>query len=174
MKKVRYAIGAAPLLGMMIPAAGAANAAAAVPPAQAPRVTAPHTDAGAAARLAAGHGKSAQYAVPFVNCGSNKIQGAFSANGHFHGAFNYSGVNCIHSQWASLNFAKTGLTERVRFYSGNGALERTTWQAGKIFHSPTYTFWTSVPNLNAHKVCEALVLNSNHTVVKYGPLCETV
>jgi hypothetical protein len=159
MKKVRYVIGAAgvaPALGLMIPAANAATA-----------VT--HAPKNPAKTVSFDHGN-----IPDIKCGSNKIAGVFSANGHFHGAFNYSGANCIHSQWASLNFSKTGLTERTRFYSGNGTLERTTYQAGRIFHSPTYTFWSSVPNLNAHKVCQALVLNGNHNTVKYGPLCYTV
>ena len=159
MKKVRYAIGAAgvaPALGLMIPAANAAT-------------TVAHAPKNPAKTVSFEHGNK-----PDVKCGSNKIQGVFSANGRFHGAVNFSGVNCIHAQWASLNFAKTGLTERTRFYSGNGTLERTTYQAGRIFHSPTYTFWSSVPNLNALRVCQALVLNSNHNTVKYGPLCYTV
>jgi len=152
MKKVRYvigAVGAAPALGLMMPAVNATAA-----------VTHP--------------AKNAAKTVPLApTCGSNKIQGIFSANGHFHGAFTYSGVNCIHRQYASLNFAKKGLTERVRFYSGGGGLERTAYLGGKIAHSPSNTLWSSYPNFNAHKVCEALVLNGNHNSVKYGPLCET-
>jgi hypothetical protein len=154
MKKVRYvigAVGAAPALGLMMPAAKATAA-----------VTHPAKNAAKTVSLA-----------PDQTCGSNKIQGVFSANGRFHGAFTYSGVNCIHRQYASLNFAKTGLTERVRYYSGGGGLEHSAYLGGKIFHSPSYTFWSSYPNFNAHKVCEALVLNGNHKSVKYGPLCET-
>ena len=107
---------------------------------------------------------------PLVNCGNRHNNSTVSADGHFRAIIEYSGV-CVWGQAAKLFKRQTGLTERVRFYSGGGALERTTWQAGTI--SGSQTIFSSLPNMNAHKVCQALVENSHRSVVKYGPLCET-
>jgi hypothetical protein len=156
MKRVRYAIGAlgmAPALGLMIPAA--AHAAATAP--QAPQ----------------GAGKTVsleQRTSPLVTCGNGHYKTTLNNANNFRGTIHYSGT-CIRSQQAVLYFSKKGLTERTRFYSGGGTLERTTWQAGHIFRG--FTSWYSLPNMYAHEVCEALVLNSNHNTVKYGPDCET-
>jgi hypothetical protein len=155
MKKVRYAlgaVGAVPALGLMLPAANAMPAA-------------PHVTKGASKTVSLGHGSR-----PLVGCGHGHTK--YTQKGPLGGQIGYSGTTCIHSQWAILYKKQTGLTERARFYSGGGYLERTTWQAGKISTSHT-TFFSSVPNLNARQVCEALVANGNHNDVKYGPVCET-
>jgi hypothetical protein len=154
-KKVRYAIGAVgviPALGLMAPAANAAAAA--------PRVA-----GGASKTVALERGNA-----PLYSCGHGHTK--YAQNGSLGGEIGYSGTTCIHSQWAELDHFQKGLTERVRFYSGAGTLETTNWQAGHDIDNQ-YTFFSSVPNLNAHKVCEALVANSNHSDVKYGPVCET-
>jgi hypothetical protein len=154
-KKVRYAVGAVgviPALGLMVPAA---NAATAVP------------------RVAGGAGKTVALErgnEPLYGCGHGHTK--YTGHASIGGQIGYSGTNCIHSQWAELFHYQTGLTERVRFYSGGGSLETTNWQAGHDIDNQ-YTFFSSVPNLNAREVCEALVANGNHSDVKYGPVCET-
>lgn len=153
MKKVRYAIGAvgiAPALGlMMAPAANAATAA-------------PHTakDAGKTVSLELGR-------TPLLNCSGAHYASDF--NNGMSGAIRFTG-SCVRSQEAQIHHSQKGLTERVRFYSIHGTRVRETWQAGNIFRG--FTSWHSVPNTRAHEVCEALVANSNHANVKYGPACE--
>ncbi|HUA31242.1 MAG TPA: hypothetical protein VMC03_20335 [Streptosporangiaceae bacterium] len=159
MKKVRLvisAVGVAPALGLIAPAT--ANAAATVT-----------------------HGpKKAAKTVPILRrngpdytCASSKINGeSWSKDYRYHAANTYGGTNCIHHQWASLDFAQTGLAERVRYYSGGGKQEgNTLYLAGKI-NSGSSTLWQSYPNFNAAEVCQALVANGNHNDVEYGPLCE--
>lgn len=161
MKKVRYvfgAVGMAPALGMIAPAINMA---------------APGAQAGPgrpAKTVSLDHGGTALVNdTPLADCGSRIARVA--SKGLLQGYINYSGV-CVHSQGATLFKVQTGLTERARFYSGAGRLERTTWQAGRIWSSSGVTRFGSVPNSFAHKVCEALVANGNHNDVKYGPVCE--
>src|SRR6266700_1706743 len=107
MKKVRYAIGAAgmaPALGLMMPAMNATAAGAHAAPKN------------GAKTVSLDHGKT-----PLVSCGARHSKGA--TKGPLHGIINYSGV-CVHSQAAWLDKAQSGLTERIRFYSGGGRLER--------------------------------------------------
>jgi hypothetical protein len=156
MKKVRYAIGAvgiAPALGlMMAPAANAATAATA----------APHTAKNAGKTVSLELGRTL-----LLNC--NGVHAATNFNNGMSGAIRYSG-SCVRSQEAQIHHSQKGLTERVRFYSIHGTRVRETWQAGNIFRG--FTSFHSVPNTRAHEVCEALVANSNHANVKYGPACE--
>jgi hypothetical protein len=153
MKKVRYAIGAvgiAPALGlMMVPAANAATAV-------------PHTakDAGKTVSLELGR-------TPLLNCSG--AHAASNVNNGLNGYIYHTG-SCVRSQQAILYHSQKGLTERIRFYSIHGARVRETWQPGAIFRG--FTSFHSVPNIKAHEVCEALVANSNHANVKYGPACE--
>jgi len=159
MKKVRVLglVGVAPTaIGLAVPAA---NAAAAVT----------HSPRDGAKTVLLWHGDAPQ--VPLVNCGAGRHQRATSTHGHLTGSIMYSG-RCINFQSASLNTPQRGLTERTRFYSRDGTLERTTWQEGHIHYFGGYTSFKSYPNLNAYEVCEALVANSNHNNVKYGPVCE--
>ena len=160
MKRVRYAIGAigvAPALGLMMPAA---NAAATVP--QAP---------GSAGKTVSLQHRLAAQPVPLVNCASGRRQDATSTHGYMTASIAYS-HRCINCQYVGLAKTQTGLTERTRFYSYKGALERTTWQEGHIHQLGGYTSFQSYPNLNGYEVCEALVANGNHNDVKYGPICE--
>lgn len=153
MKRVRYAIGAVgltPALGLMLPAVTAA-----------PGATHPPKKPFKTARLP-------RHAAPLVVCRSRSHAYA-STTGPLSGQTAFSGV-CVHFQGASLRKAQTGLTERVRFYSGGGRLESTKWNAGNIDSNNTY--FSSSPNSFARKVCEALVANGNHADVKYGPVCE--
>jgi hypothetical protein len=154
-KKVRYALGAAgaiPTIGLLTPAANATAAISHSPRTGAKTVSLRNTN------------------EPLVQCGHNHAK--HTSHGLLVGGIGYSGTLCIHSQWAELDKWQTGLTERVRIYSGGGYLERTTWQAGKDIDNQ-YTFFSSIPNSYGHQVCEALVANSNHNDVKYGPVCET-
>jgi hypothetical protein len=158
-KKVRLVIGAAgiaPALGLIAPATANATTALTHSPKKAPKtVTLTHSNA------------------PDYTCGSSKINGeSWSKDYRYHAANTYGGTNCIHHQYASLDFAQTGLAERVRYYSGDGNQEgNTIYLAGKI-NSGSSTLWQSYPNFNAAMVCQALVANGNHNTVEYGPLCE--
>jgi hypothetical protein len=148
MKKVRYAVGAvglAPALGLAIPAANAAATTAYI------------------------HGHAGKTVRPLANCGDNQHQDGYSVNGRISGGIYYSNNLCVYKQLVTLFHYQTGLTERTRFYSGDGRLERTTWQAGKV--APGSTRFSSFPNMYAHQVCMALVANSNHNDVEYGPIC---
>jgi hypothetical protein len=168
MKKVHYMIGVAgvaPALGLMLPAAHVAAAAA-------------HTQ-GKAELIRGSAGKSVRLpyvpadlsARPMVDCGSSQFREAESTHGHLAGVIGFSGSLCVRFQSVTLNERLAGLTERTRFYSGAGRLERTTWQAGSFaVHD---TIFSSYPNMYAHEVCQALVANSNHNDVKFGPICET-
>jgi len=93
-------------------------------------------------------------------------------NTRVSGGIQWTGTQCIDAQWFHLQVRQTGLTERVRFYSAKGALEYTAWLHGTLVYSTTSFF--SSPNLYAHKVCAALVANSNHNDVKYAGLCYSV
>jgi hypothetical protein len=108
---------------------------------------------------------------PLINCGNLHHKSEVSASKPFRTLIEYSGV-CVWGQVAKLFKRQTGLTERTRFYSGGGTLERTTWQAGN--ESGSQTIFSSLPNMNAREVCQALVLNAHHSIVKYGPLCEKI
>lgn len=155
MKKVRYllgAVGAAPALGLLIPAANAA----------APAAQTTHGNAGKTVSVDQGR-------TPRANCAANETNTGQSADGWVTGLLYYSGNICVYLQAAFLHKRQTGLTERTRYYSGGGKLERTTWQAGLL--SGTSTIFSSKPDMYAHEVCMALVANNNHNDVKYGPEC---
>jgi hypothetical protein len=159
MKKVRVLglVGIAPTaMGFAFPAANA-------------MATATHSPRNGAKTVSRWQVERAQPA-PLVTCGYRLIKTATSTHGYLTGNISYS-HRCIGGQVARLNKRQTGLTERARFYSYNGARELTTWNAGTIEVSSTY--FHSFPNIYAYKVCEALVANSNHNDVKYGPACET-
>jgi hypothetical protein len=157
MKKVRYAaaaaVGMVPALGLMVPAANAATVVTHAPGNLGKTVSLRHQ------------------AIPMVNCNASHTKTADNNADTFKGYIDYAG-QCIRQQGADLTHSQKGLTERTRFYSGGGRLEHTTWQAGHIFRG--FTSWYSLPQIYAHEVCEALVANSNHNDVKYGPVCETV
>lgn len=155
MKKVHYAlaaVGMAPALGLMTPAANAA----AVPA---------HAPEGAVT------GKPVKTVrTPLVTCGGQ--QRNWASKGALQGIIYHSG-DCVNLQLAELFRIQTGLTERVRYYSGGGFLETTNWLGGTIHKSEGLTSFRSTFNNYAEMVCEALVANSNHNDVKYGPVCET-
>jgi hypothetical protein len=109
-------------------------------------------------------------AGPLVGCGYNHVKDATGTSGHLKGQISYS-HRCIAGQEAYLNKRQAGLTERVRFYSVNGTRVLQTWRPGTIEAFSTY--FISFPSVYAYKVCQALVANSNHNDVKYGPTCET-
>ncbi len=168
MKKVRYAIGAigaVPALGLvMTPAAHAAPA-----PAQAA-----HPARDVAKRVSLTHTGAAGVVTPAITCQTTTITTA-TANG-LHGRAAHNGT-CLAVQSAWITHAQTGLTERVRVYNTHNSLVYTGWLHGRIYTSSnnSLTAFGSSPNIpNVGKVCEALVANSNHNVVKYGQVCETV
>lgn len=156
MKKVRYVVvaaGIAPAIGLMMPAANA--------------VTGP-----AHGKKDASTGGSAKTVsqAPLVTCGSKQITGGYSSP--LQGFIYHSG-QCINTQVAELFKIQTGLTERVRYYSGGGYREDQFFLGGTLHKSEGLTSWKSAFQNYAHQVCEALVANSNHNDVKYGPVCET-
>ena len=152
MKTVRLAVGMVGMpaaVGLIIPAAQAA------------------TDASHAPR---NPGKSVSLEVrnvPLVTCGVSNLRGA--AKGIFSALIQFDGY-CVHRQSAILYKRQTGLTERIRYYSGGGYKEFSRFIGGKL--GVQSTVWASSPNTTAAKVCEAIVANTNHNDVKYGPVCE--
>jgi hypothetical protein len=159
MKKVRALglVGIAPtVMGFAFPAANA-------------MATATHSPRNGAKTVSRWQVERAQSA-PLVNCSYGRVQYATSTHAHLTAHINYS-HRCIARQEALLDRDQTGLTERTRYYSYNGVRELTTWTGGNLLNGSTS--WTTFPNIYAYKVCQALVANSNHNDVKYGPVCET-
>jgi hypothetical protein len=156
MKKVRYVIGVigvTPALGLAIPAVNA-------------QAYVAHPKPGKTVSLALRHA-----AAPLVTCKSSHSKIALSMHANLSTNITWSGTQCVHEQGAFLYKHQTGLTERIRFYSGGGRMEHSYFIGGHVGF--TSTSWRSSPNVYAHEVCQALVANSNHNDVKYGPLCET-
>jgi hypothetical protein len=120
--------------------------------------------------MMAGPAQAAGAAPLWRNCTyyGNGVR-AQNTNNHVTGNLIHSGT-CVWQQGAVLDRAQNGLTERVRFYSAHGGLLRTTWQAG--YEAGGHTFFSSTPDMFANRVCQALVANSNHNRVIYGPACE--
>ena len=56
-------------------------------------------------------------------------------------------------------------------YNASGRRIFQTFTAGHLGNSSTH--WSSFPNIpGVHQVCQAIVPNSNHSAVVYGPVCE--
>jgi glycerol-3-phosphate dehydrogenase len=91
----------------------------------------------------------------------------------YEGSLRYSAQqeSCVHQQGAVLYREEGGLTERARFRSKNNGLLRTTFQAG--IQNKGKTTFVSLPNMFTYEICQALVANSNHNAVIFGPVCET-
>jgi hypothetical protein len=152
MKKVRCAIaaaGMAPALGLIMPAANAATLSTHAPKAAKPAKTVSN--------------------APLVSCGSKQITGGIKSP--LQGYIYHSGL-CVNTQVAELFKIQTGLTERVRYYSGSGYREASYYLGGTLHKSEGLTSWKSAFNNYAATVCEALVANGNHNDVEYGPVCE--
>ncbi|HUA31241.1 MAG TPA: hypothetical protein VMC03_20330 [Streptosporangiaceae bacterium] len=66
---------------------------------------------------------------------------------------------------------RTGLEERVRYYSGGGARIRSEVIGGGEYGASIS--YHSFPNTYAHEVCQAVVPASNHNSTLWGPVCET-
>jgi len=159
-KKVCYAIGAvgiAPTLGLVTPAATAA-------------ATVTHNPGGTGKTVSFRQDRDG--VRPMLNCGRTHHAYVVSPKADISGSIYWSGTNCVNQVGAFLYKRQTGLTMRVRFYSGDGALEYTAWDDNGTIGF-TSTSWDSTANVYAHKVCEALVANGNHNDVEYGGSCET-
>jgi hypothetical protein len=157
MKKVRALglVGLAPTaIGFAFPAANA-------------MATATHSPRNGAKTVSLWQRERAQ--APLVNCGYGHANDATSTHGYLRGQISYS-HRCIAAQEAYLNRRQAGLTERIRYYSYNGTRVHSAWRPGTIENFSTY--FLSFGNIYAYLVCEALVANSNHNNVKYGPVCE--
>jgi hypothetical protein len=157
MKKVRLAMGvaAAPVLGMMV-----APAAHAAPPA-------PGTRAGASVLRTHFYGRT--HVTPATDCGIGHGSSDISPHGNLLTGIVFSG-NCVAYQFAALYKSQTGLTERIRFRNTAGKLLKQDFIGGTIANG--ITGFGSSPEYRAYEVCQALVANSNHSDVKYGPNCE--
>jgi hypothetical protein len=106
---------------------------------------------------------------PLASCNYGRVQYATSTHAHLSAHISYS-HRCIRLQRAILDRDQTGLTERTRYYSGGGTRELQTYTGGDLLAGETS--WTTAPEIFAYQVCQALVLNTNHNSVKYGPICE--
>ncbi len=163
MKKVRYAagaIGVAPALGLMLaPAAQAAPAQGHTARSDVKRVSLTHPSAG--------------------NTATSTCTGTFNNlttrnNGAGFGASLYHTGRCVSFQRAILNHQQAGLTERVRYYNVAGTRIFQSFNFGHFVSTSglRLTFFSTYPYVSpANNVCFALVANSNHNDVKYGPIC---
>ena len=159
MKKVRAVglVGLTPaVMGLALPAANATAAVA-------------HSPRNGAKTVSLKQAGQAQ-AVPLVQCKYGREQYATSTHTHLTAHISYS-HRCIAEQVAVLTKQQTGLTERTRYYSYSGTRVLQTYTGGNLLNGQTS--WTTFPNVYAYKVCQALVANSNHSDIKYGPVCET-
>ncbi len=158
MKKVHAVglVGLAPtVLGLAFPAANV-------------MATATHSPRNGAKTVSLRLGGRAPLA-PLIACNFGREQYATSTHTHLTAHISYS-HRCIAEQQAILNRDQTGLTERTRYYSYNGARVLQTYTGGNLLNGETS--WTTFPDVYAYEVCQALVANSNHNNVKYGPVCE--
>jgi hypothetical protein len=153
-KKMRFALGAAlPALGMVAVTTVAPTARAASSRKSVTRV--------------------ATYAAPDVspaswNCSQHQT---VRTGGNLTFRACYRGFH-ISRDLTQLNRTQTGLTDRIRFRTTTGALKKQVFiNPGTIDTVAGSTFWGSSPNYSAASICTALVANSNHSNVLYGPLC---
>jgi hypothetical protein len=155
MKKVRLAIGAvgaigaAPALGLMMPAGNAAAAAAHTPASSGKTVVLQDRNA------------------PDFTCTDARKLSAY-AHG-MYGAYYSSGGYTACAQSASIGIEKTGLAERVRYWF-EGILVGTHYVTPGYFLAG-HTIFSSDNTHSATSVCEALV-NEGTLAVEYGPVCE--
>jgi hypothetical protein len=148
---------------LMAGAAGIAPLALALAPA------APH-----AATAPASHTKSVRSAGPAAK--TPKIFNPLCAiidNSAHKGIF-YAGAEwslsggCMANQRAVLLAEQTGLADRIRDYAGT-VRTRQVYIAGVIGSGKTA--WSYQDSAPGSETCQALVANSNHNVVRYGPVC---
>jgi len=164
MKKVRYMIGAAgvlaltPALGAFTPAAHAATTHSAART-SGKTVSLNHHATSATSVCPAQSGKKAH-----SGSGSNK----FSA--HAEGILDQL-TPCLGFTFASIPHGQAGLKLRVRTYL-NGVEKSWGFTGGHITSPPPHhTVFSKTLNTHATRVCDALVLSSNHHKVEYGPVC---
>jgi hypothetical protein len=153
MKKVRYALGAlgvAPALGLLAPAANAAPAQAHAPKTPVKTV-------------------SLRNGTPLIVCGATNAKNG-SAN-HLHAHVTYQG-HCVHFQSGYITHSQNSLTERVRFYNSVGTRIAQTKIPGHQGGGRT-TFKSSPNVTDVYKICEALVANGTSSV-NYGPVCVNI
>jgi hypothetical protein len=176
-KKARYAFaaaGVAPALGLLAPAATAA-----------PAIT--HAQVGPAKTVRLSHATTARHpgATPLDRCHSAFPLGGVSAPHH---EFRFSIKNyghCVRSQFASLNRAQAGISERIRAYSQYGAMtfwrrvggtiesDGTTAYPREIYSSPGRQLAPEFSGLGwnpVYQICAALVIDNTNKVL-YGPVC---
>jgi hypothetical protein len=151
MKKVWYvvgAVGAAPTLGILAPAATAAAT--------------PHSVSGTNLRCTDLYANQTH-----VGTGANKFTGGiyFGRTGDVHCLFEMVGI---------LNHSQSGLEMRARAY-WNGSKIYSQYVHGTINPALSITsFYIEGINRNASNACEALVYSTKPSKVAYGPVCEPV
>lgn len=157
MKKVRLAAIGVPALGMMVMPA-VAQAATTTPTLGAHGTLTQETKAERAG------------IKPYVECLSTSSRSAQTYLGTLRGSIAFTG-SCVARVSARLDYARTGLTERVNFWDKGPKLVAQRFTGGVINGNAIY--YLSYPNLYANNgVCEAIVPNSNHNKVIWGPVCE--
>jgi hypothetical protein len=112
---------------------------------------------------------NAMTAVPQVTCGAR--QKVTAHNGSFYNYTFHSGT-CIAFVSGVLHHSQAGLTMRTRVYSVAGFKIFSKYVGGTIVFNST-DFQQTI-NLYGYKTCVALVENSHHSIVKYGPACTIV
>jgi len=167
-KKARYAfaaVGVAPALGLLAPAATAA-----------PAIT--HAQAGLAKTVRLSHAATtapdSASPAPQYTCHVGTLRGAFSGHRNFlFDVVNYG--HCVDGQFAMLDAPEPGLSERVRAYSQYGALAFYRRVGETIVGSHTLFPSSHLSSLNwnpVYQICAALVVQGTNNV-DYGPVCIT-
>ena len=191
MKKVRYIIGtagvlgAAPALGLLTPAAAAVHAT----PAQhsgktvslRPGTVLAATSRASGAATSSGATSAAESpasaAVPAATCAAanahNSGHKGTGVNKFTGRAYYRSSTHCLSKTYGQLSHQQTGLDMRTYAYNGTKEVYNH-YVSGSIPFFRNYTFWSDYPGVIATKVCEALVYSTDKARVAYGPVCENV
>jgi hypothetical protein len=164
MKKVRYlagAVGAAPVLGLMMPPGNAEAAVTHAPAGQGKMVSLAHLGAARPYNFGGCN-------LPEVHVSSTRSSGL---GGQMNGELNHS---CISHVSGILTGGHTELLMRTRFYNRGGGKIGNDHFDQPNRHSKSGLVWTSWVHTNtvdAFEVCIALVENSVSRTRKYGDVC---
>jgi hypothetical protein len=206
MKKVRYLIrtagvlGAAPALGLLLPATTAAAATHATATGYSGKTVSlrPGTVLAAASALPvtsvaavtssvpAASSAPAASSVPVPSIASPRSRTCTNDGGDsahkgtgpnkFTAHVSYrSETHCVTRVTGLLYHSQTGLSMRIRLYNGK-KLVHHTYVGGSIptIFADETSFWSNNLAITATRACEALVYSTDRAKVAYGPVCEKV
>jgi hypothetical protein len=148
MKKVRYLIGAVgvvPALGVIVPAAAAAQ---------------PGSTRAAPAKLC-----GRLYQRTAVGVANFEGLVAFGTPTDRH---------CLNEVRGTIPRSQVGLEMRVRVYQNGGKIYQKYVHGSIFLHPDSTAFNINNIDLDASSACEALVYSTNTAKLAYGPVCEPV